>query len=83
MRQTRLLMDMPITVDVIDAGVSQKDIEKIYDYFIYIDNTFSPFKKSSELTRINAGKLEMSSVSNDMKEIFTRSEQTKKETNHN
>jgi FAD:protein FMN transferase len=80
MKETRLLMDMPITIEVIDKNVTSLDIDTIFEYFTNIDNTFSPFKKSSELSQINSGALDITHVSVDMKIVFALCEKTKKET---
>lgn len=71
---------MPITVEVIDDKVKKQDIEEIYKYFQYIDDKFSTFKKTSEITKINEGKLKKEKWSSDMKTIFSLAEKTKKET---
>ena len=81
MKETRLLMGMPITVEVVDATVLPKDIDEVFAYFEYIDNTFSTYKKTSEITKINTGKLKVNNYSKDMKTILQLSEQTRKETN--
>lgn len=81
MNQIRNLMGMHITVEVVDPQVQASDIEKIYAYFRYIDDTFSTYKESSEISLINAGKLSKSQYSKDMQEILRLCEQTKKETN--
>jgi thiamine biosynthesis lipoprotein len=73
-------MDMPVIVEVIDPLVTEKIFEEVFNYFTYIDNTFSPFKKTSELTKINQGKLQKKEWSQDMKTVFKLCEQTSKET---
>ncbi len=72
---------MPITLEIIDKGVEKKDFKKVFDYFKYIDNTFSTFKKNSEISRINKGKIKKEKWSSDMRTIFDLSEKTRKETN--
>lgn len=81
MKQTRILMDMPITVEIVDKGATEKDIGVVYEYFNYIDETFSPFKKTSEISRINDGILAKQNWSFDMKKVLDLSERTKQETN--
>ncbi len=72
-------MDMPVIVEI--PGPSKPEIFKeVFDYFRYVDNTFSTFKETSEITKINNGLFAASNYSNDMKEIFRLAEQTKKET---
>lgn len=81
MKQTRDLMGMHITVEVIDKHVSQKDIDSVYEYFTYIDNTFSTYKETSEISKINKGLLQKKQYSSDMKTVLALCEQTRKETN--
>ena len=71
---------MPVIIEIIDPLVTENIFEEIFNYFIYIDNTFSPFKNDSELTKINNGKLQKNEWSRDMKTVFKLCEQTKKET---
>ncbi len=80
MEQTRVLMGMPITVAIADKHNRSDAIEKVFDYFISIDNTFSTYKKTSEISKINRGELREKDFSPDVKEIFRLSEQTKNAT---
>jgi len=81
MKQTRLLMGMPITVEIVDANAAENGINKIFEYFKYVDEKFSPFKKTSEITKINNGKIKEENYSPDMKAVFSLAEKTKRETN--
>lgn len=81
MKETRILMDMPVTVEIVDKGVKAADIDKIYQYFQHIDDTFSVFKTESEISRINRGEIKPSDYSEEMQTIFKLAEITKKETN--
>ena len=80
MKETRILMDMPITVEVVDKDATQRTLDKIYDYFTYIDNTFSTFKKDSEISQINRGELEEEVYSDDMRTVLALCEETRDET---
>jgi thiamine biosynthesis lipoprotein len=80
MKTTRVLMGMPITVEIVDPNASEAAIEKIFDYFKYVDETFSTYKTTSEITAINNGALAQEKWSADMKLIFALSEKTKVET---
>lgn len=80
MKQTRLLMGMPITLEVADPIVSPDDLEKVFAYFISVDETFSTYKATSEISKINRGELPTAEYSEDMKAILALSEQTKKDT---
>jgi len=79
MIQTRLVMGMPITVEVIDFD-ALSIIGKVFDYFIYVDNKFSVYKKDSEIMQINRKEILLENSSTDMQEIFHLAEQTKQET---
>jgi FAD:protein FMN transferase len=81
MQETRILMGMPVTVCIVDGKASQSEIDKIFEYFTYIDNKFSTYKDTSEISAINRGELKEEDWSEDMKIVFSLSEETKKETN--
>jgi thiamine biosynthesis lipoprotein len=53
MHETRILMGMPVTIEVLDAQVSQEEIDKIFNYFRYVDEKFSTYKDTSEIMAIN------------------------------
>jgi thiamine biosynthesis lipoprotein len=80
MRQTRILMGMPISVEIVDHGVPEAVFDDVFDYFRYVDEKFSTYKKSSEITSINEGRLDEKDWSSDMRLIFDLSEKTKEET---
>ena len=81
MKQTRILMGMPVTVEVIDANATPSTLDAIYDYFHYIDEKFSTYKANSEISRINQGLLSVKRSSADMQTVFELSEQTRRQTN--
>ena len=80
MKHLQLLMGMPITVEVVDPGVTEADIEKVFAYFRAVDDTFSTYKEHSEIAKINRGELGEEAYSDDMKTILAVSEQTRQET---
>jgi thiamine biosynthesis lipoprotein len=81
MKETRILMGMPVTAEIADTAVLQSDIEKtiraVFAYFEAIDERFSTFKPTSEITAINDGRLKEDEWSEEMKEIFLLAEKTK------
>jgi len=81
MKQTRLIMGMPITVEITDLAVEQKDLEAIFSYFQYVDEKFSTYKETSEITKINQHKLSEADYSHDMKLVFDLCNETKNLTN--
>ncbi len=84
MKETRILMGMPVTVEIVGAAVSseatQSEVDKIFDYFTYIDEKFSTYKTTSEIMAINRGELALKDASEDMRTIFTLAEETKRAT---
>lgn len=81
-------MGMPITVEIHnpeftegnDPVVTASIFDKVFAYFMYIDETFSTYKAESEISRINRGLVAEEEYSKDMREVFMLAEQTKKET---
>ncbi len=79
MRATRLLMGMPITVEVV--GVNDSAIlDDVFAYFEAVDRRFSPFKDDSEIQAVNQGRLAESDYSEEMREVLALAERTKHET---
>ena len=80
MKQTRLMMGMPITVEVVDASVTAEAFDRVFAYFGYIDAKFSTYKDTSEISRINRGEITLREASSDMQLIFALAELTRQET---
>lgn len=81
MRDTRLIMGMPVTVNIAETEAKSEDLEKVFSYFIEVDNRFSTYKDSSEISQINRQEITENNYSNEMKEIFSLAEKTKQQTN--
>ena len=80
MKQARLLMGMPITVEIVDPHVAEKVFDDVFDYFTHIDDVFSTYKTASEMTAINSGKLALGDASEEMQLVFMMCEETKQQT---
>ena len=74
------MMGMPITVEIADASANPAAFEALFDYFHYIDQTFSTYKDTSEITRINRRELQLADASADMQAIFVLAEHTRQQT---
>lgn len=68
---------MTVTVDIADASARENSLKAVFDYFTYVDETFSTYKEGSEISRINRGELAILESSQDMQEVFRLSEETK------
>jgi FAD:protein FMN transferase len=51
------VMGMPVTVHVADDGARNEAIDAVFEDFILLDRTFSPFIRESAVSRINRGEL--------------------------
>lgn len=80
MKETRLLMGMPITVEVRDSGAAQGHLDEVFAYFAAVDETFSTYKSSSEISRLNRGELSADQCGEDVRTILALGEQTRRET---
>ncbi|HLY27846.1 MAG TPA: FAD:protein FMN transferase [Aggregatilineales bacterium] len=80
MKETRLMMGMPITIEIVDEWATYDAIERVFEYFRYVDEKFSTYKETSEITAINQKKLKLWQASEDMRTVFALSEQTKEAT---
>ena len=80
MKDTRLLMGMPITLEVVEASASAADLERVFDYFQYVDQKFSTYKDGSEISAINRNEIGLAEASADMRAVFALAEQTRQET---
>ena len=80
MKQTRLLMGMPVTLEVIETWVTDAVFSEVFGYFEYVDQKFSTYKDSSEITLINRHEITLEQASADMRTIFALAEQTRQET---
>lgn len=79
MKITKIIMGMPITVAFEDK-VDREIFQEIFNYFRKIDQKFSTYKKNSEISQINDGKLTLKNASSDVKKIFKLAKKTKEQT---
>lgn len=81
MKQTRIVMGMPVTIEIVETSVKKSIFDKVFKYFDYVDKKFSTYKSDSETSLINQGKIKKKNYSRDMKTVLKLSEKTKQETN--
>lgn len=63
-------MGMPIVVDVRDDGVPDGLVEQVFDWFRWVDETFSTYKDSSEISRLNRGELSLADAHPDVRTVL-------------
>ncbi|HUD81104.1 MAG TPA: FAD:protein FMN transferase [Patescibacteria group bacterium] len=79
MKQTKIIMGMPITVEIVDDSRARV-IDDVFNYFVNVDKKFSTYKPASEITKINHG-LPADQWSKEMRQVMDLCEQTKKLSN--
>ena len=70
-------MGMPVSIEIIDSNATPEVFQEVFDYLISVDERFSTYKKNSEITLYNEGKISKKDLSDDMKKVFELSEETK------
>ena len=82
MKETRVIMGMPIIVHIVndDMVIASAVIDKVFRYFRSVDERFSLYKKDSEISLINQGKIDKENYSRDMREIMRLAEETRSQT---
>lgn len=81
MKDLRLLMGMPIWVEIVGEKAQRKHLDKIFEYFEKVEERFSTFRETSEISKYNLGVIKESEFSPEMKLIFKLAELTKFQTN--
>lgn len=74
-------MGTPVTIEIVDKEATEELLEEVFAYFRYVDEKFSIYKETSEITAINRGVIAKEKYSEDMKTVFDLSEETKRITN--
>ena len=72
-------MGMPINVVIEDEAADESAFREVRDYFHYVDDQYSPYKPTSEVSKINGG-LPESKWTPEMKTILKLCQQTKDQT---
>ena len=78
MKQIQIIMGTPVIVEIADRESRQELFDEVFDYFRYVDDKFSTYKSTSEISAINEGKIKKEEMSDDIKLVFKLSEETKK-----
>lgn len=81
MKQTKFMMGMPITTEIIDANAGDDIFNEVFNYFTHIDEKFSTYKSTSEIEVINRGELAIADASEEMQLVLALCEETKRQTN--
>ncbi len=80
MKKTKAIMGMPITIEIVDRKVDDDIFRTVFGYFSYIDETFSTYKETSEISGINRREIHPDDWSEDMQIVFTLAQAAKERT---
>jgi len=78
---TRIIMGMPIIVEIVDRGATDRELDALWAFFTAVEARFSTYREDSELSRINRGLLAMEDTSPEMRAMIDRAVRTGDETN--
>ena len=78
MRETRIIMGMPITIEVV-GKVDTKVFADVFQRFGAIDLRFSTYLADSEISRFNRGEISQDALSAEVQEVFALAQRTKDE----
>lgn len=78
MRETRIIMGMPITVEVVDAA-SPELMARVFAWFEAVDARFSTYRADSEIMQLNRGEITASQLSGEMREVFALARATEEQ----
>lgn len=79
MKETRLIMGMPIEIEIVGAD-AHAALEAAFAYLATVEEQFSFYKDSSEVSRMNRGEIAPGEESEEMREVLALAEKTKHET---
>lgn len=79
MSETRHIMGMPITVEVVDDRADALRGE-VFAYFEAVDRQFSTYRADSEISDLNSGRLAFEGISPELREVLDLAELTRCET---
>ncbi len=81
LRETQLIMGMPITVELVGHRPDREAmLADTFAHFTAIDEQFSTYKGTSEISRFNRGECTEAELSPDLRKIFALGETTRLET---
>jgi FAD:protein FMN transferase len=74
------IMGMPIVIDVRDEGSHDEEVEHAFDWFRWVDATFSTYREDSEISRLERGELALADAQEAVRWVLDRCDTLKEET---
>jgi thiamine biosynthesis lipoprotein len=79
LRRVEQVMGMPIVVDVRD-DCGDEVLDELFDWFREVDQRFSTYKETSEISRLNRGELHIRDCHPDVRWVLARCDELREET---
>jgi thiamine biosynthesis lipoprotein len=73
------VMGMPISIDVRDADADSGALDLAFEWFRLVDQRFSTYQTSSEISRLNRGRLDLKDAHPDVQYVLRRCEEIRTE----
>jgi thiamine biosynthesis lipoprotein len=79
-RRVEFVMGMPVVVDIRDDGADEPDVDAVFEWLRRVDETFSTYLATSEISRLNRGELTLARTQPDVRAVIDRCEVLRAET---
>jgi FAD:protein FMN transferase len=79
-RRVEQVMGMPVIVDVRDEEVAPPALDDVFDWLRWVDETFSTYRETSEISRLNRGELALADAHPEVRAVLARCEELREET---
>lgn len=73
-------MGMPIIVDVYGQGFDGREIDRVFEWLRYVDQTFSTYRRDSQISRLNRGELNPEDADAAVRSVIERCRSLSEET---
>lgn len=73
-RRVEHMMGMPVVVDVRDAGVGARAVDRVFDWLCFVDATFSTYRADSDVCRHDRGELALRDAHPLVRDVLARCE---------
>ncbi len=74
-------MGMSIGIDVRDTGIGPSALDRVFEWFRWVDATFSPYQPDSQVSLLNTGELTLAEAHTDVCAVLERCKELRTETN--
>jgi thiamine biosynthesis lipoprotein len=74
------IMGMPIGIEIHDPDVDPRALDEAFDWFRWVDATFSTYKPDSDVSRLNRGELTLADAHPEVRAVLARCDDLHAET---